>query len=85
MRFYEVTLGSDRDGERRLKVASPTDVQAGDAAAGLMRTGESILSIREVIDDGFQNTDAGPPRTQAEEMAPATPGMAATEQKDRRP
>jgi hypothetical protein len=33
MRFYEVVVGSDSGPQRRLRVASPTDVQAADAAA----------------------------------------------------
>lgn len=77
MRFSEVLVGSDSGPQRRLKVASPTDVQAADAAAPLMRPHETILSIREVSDDGLQKADAPPPKTQAEELAPGTPGMAA--------
>ena len=76
MRFYNVALG--RDGERReVRVPSPTDVQAGDAAASLMRPGESILSITEAVDDGLQQADALPPKSQAAELAPVTPGAAA--------
>jgi len=77
MRFYEVVVGSDSSPQRRLRVASPTDVQAADAAAPLMHAHEAILSIRETSDDGLQQADALPPKTQAEEMAPVTPGMAA--------
>ncbi|HAC01721.1 hypothetical protein [Brevundimonas naejangsanensis] len=77
MRFYEVVVGSDSGPQRRLRVASPTDAQAADAAAPLMRAHEAILSIQESPDDGLQQADAPPPKTQAEEMAPDTPGMAA--------
>ncbi len=77
MRFYEVVVGSDSGPQRRLRVASPTDAQAADAAAPLMRAHEAILSIRESPDDGLQQADAPPPKTQAEEVAPDTPGMAA--------
>ncbi|MNS24340.1 hypothetical protein D3C72_561810 [compost metagenome] len=78
MKFYEVVVGSDSGPQRKLRVVSPTDVQAADAAAPLMRPQESILSMREVPDDGLQHADGPPPKTQAEEMAPVTPGMAAT-------
>ncbi|MET4685155.1 hypothetical protein [Brevundimonas faecalis] len=77
MKFYEVLVGGDEGPQRRLRVASPTDVQAADAAATLMRTHEAILSIRQSPDDGLQRADAPPPRTQAEEASEATPGMAA--------
>lgn len=77
MRFYEVIVGSDSGPQRRLRVTSPTDVQAADAAATLMRAHEAILSIRETPDDGLQQADAPPPKTQAEELAPLTPGAAA--------
>lgn len=77
MRFYEITVRSDDGQERRLHVASPTDVQAADAAAPLLTSRESIVSIEEVPDDGLQQVDASPPKTQAEELAPVTPGAAA--------
>lgn len=77
MRFYEVVVGSDSGPQRRLRVTSPTDAQAADAAAPLMRAHEAIPSIREMPDDGLQQADAPPPKTQAEELAPDTPGMAA--------
>ena len=35
MRFYDVTVGRDGD-SRKVRVPSPTDVQAGDAAVKLM-------------------------------------------------
>jgi hypothetical protein len=76
MRFYRVTL--ERGDERRdVRVPSPTDVQAADAAAPLMKPGESIAGIEEVEDDGTQIADALPPKTQAEEFAAVTPGAAA--------
>lgn len=77
MRFYEVVIGSDSGPQRRLRVTSPTDAQAADAAAPLMRAHEAILSIRETPDDGLQQADSPPHKTQAEELAPDTPGMAA--------
>ncbi len=77
MKFYEVVVADAQGTERKLRVPSPTDVQAADAAAPLMKSGESILSIRETPDDGLQRTDGPPPRTQAEELAPTTPDMAA--------
>lgn len=75
MRTYKVTLVSGGQ-TREVRVPSPTDVQAGDAAAPLMRSGEAIQSIEEVEDDGG-GLDAAPPKTQAEELAPVTPGAAA--------
>ena len=63
MRIYRVTVGRE-DGETRvLKVPSKTDVQAGDAAVGLMKTGESVLSIEET-DDPYQEVEAPPAGTQ---------------------
>lgn len=75
MRFYEVSVGRDGD-SRTLRVPSPTDVQAGDAAAKLMRPGEAILAITEVADDGLQHADGPPPKSQAAELASVTPGAA---------
>lgn len=77
MKFYEILVADARGDQRKLRVPSPTDVQAADAAAALLHTGESILSIRETPDDGLQRTDGPPPKTQAQESAPITPGMAA--------
>lgn len=77
MRFYEITVRSDDGQERKLRVSSPTDVQAADAAAPLLTSRESILMIREVPDDGLQQADGSPPKTQSEELAPVTPGAAA--------
>ncbi len=76
MRTYSVTLGAAGAATREVKVVSPTDVQAGDAARPLMTEGESILEIRETLDD-LRTIDAGPPVSQAAELAPVTPGAAA--------
>jgi hypothetical protein len=76
MKFYDVTL--IRDGASRVvRVPSPTDAQAADAAVKLATPGETMGPIVEVQDDGCQHADGLPPRTQAEEMAPITPGAAA--------
>jgi len=75
MKFYKVVLRKQGQ-DRTVRVASPTDVQAGDAAATLMTSDEAIVSISEVPDDGLQQADAPPPKTQAEELAPVTPGAA---------
>lgn len=56
---------------------SETDVQAGDAAAPLMSEGDAILSIMEIPDDGTVLVDAPPPKSQAAELAPVSPGAAA--------
>lgn len=77
MKFYEIVVADAHGAERTLRVPSPTDVQAADAAAPLLNSGESILSIRETPDDGLQRTDGPPPKTQSDELAPITPGMAA--------
>ena len=76
MRFFKVVLV--RDGQtREIRVPSPTGVQAGDAAASLAHPGEAIQSIEEVEDDGLQHADGPPPKSQAAELAPVTPGAAA--------
>lgn len=78
MKFYKVTLR--RDGvDRTVRVPSPTDVQAADAASPLMREGEEIVGMETLEDDGLQQADALPPKTQAQELAPVTPGMAAAD------
>lgn len=77
MKFYEIIVADTQGSERKLRVASPTDVQAADAAAPLLTSGESILSIRETPDDGLQRADGPPPKTQAEELASTSPRMAA--------
>ena len=76
MRFYDVTVGRDGD-SRKVRVPSPTDVQAGDAAVKLMKSGEAILGIEEVSDDGLQHADGPPPKSQAAELSSVTPGAAA--------
>lgn len=63
MRIYRVTVGREGGATRVLKVPSRTDVQAGDAAAALMRKDESVLSIEET-DDPYQEVDAPPAGTQ---------------------
>lgn len=78
MRFFNVRLGRDGE-ERTVRVPSPTSVQAGDAAAALSKPGESILSIEEAQDDGLHHADGQPPKTQAEELAPVTPGATAVD------
>lgn len=78
MKFFRVVLR--RDGEDRiLRVPSPTGVQVADAVAPSMRSGETILSIDEVEDDGLHHADVAPPMTQTEALAPVTPGAAAVE------
>lgn len=77
LRFYEVEF--ERGGRRHvLRVPSETGVQAADAAAPRLVEGDLILSITEVADDGLQRADAGPPLSQAAEVAELTPGEAAT-------
>lgn len=63
MRIFEVTLRAPDGGERTVKVPSKTGVQAGDAAAALARSGETIAAIRET-DDPLQQLDGMPPGTQ---------------------
>ena len=63
MRIFEVTLRAPDGGQRTVKVPSKTGVQAGDAAAALARSGESIAAIHET-DDPLQQVDAMPPGTQ---------------------
>lgn len=64
MRLYQVVVGTT-DGETRLiKVPSRTGVQAGDAAAGLMQPGETILEILEKPDP-VQDVDGPPAGTRA--------------------
>jgi len=78
MKFYRVTVEGPA-GRRDFRVPSPTDVQAADAASPLLRTGEAIVSMDQVEDDGTQQADALPPRTQAEEAAALTPGAASVD------
>jgi hypothetical protein len=77
MKFYEIVLRGE-EGDRSVRVPSPTDAQAADAASPLMRAGESIVSIEQVADDGLQQTEAPPPKSQADELASVTPGVAST-------
>lgn len=77
LRLYKVALGQPGSAGRHVHVMSETDVQAGDAAAPLMKAGETILSIDEVEDDGTIVIDGPPAKSQAEELAPVTPGAAA--------
>jgi len=72
MKTYCVTLAEPGGATREVRVPSPTDVQAGDAARPLMQGNESIVSITEVEDDGSRPLDAAPPKSQAAELAPAT-------------
>lgn len=78
MRFYAVVVEGDH-GRREVRVPSPTDVQAADAAAPLMKPGEAIVSITEVEDDGSHQADGLPPKSQAAEFAAVTPGAAAVD------
>jgi len=77
LRLYKVTLGGAGASARTIHVMSETDVQAGDAAAPLMTSGEAILSIEEIEDDGTVMVDGPPAKSQAAELAPVTPGAAA--------
>lgn len=77
MKTYSVTLGAPGGVSRVVRVPSPTDVQAGDAARPLMQQDESILEINEVEGDDAHALDGAPPRSQAAELAPVTPGFAA--------
>ena len=76
LRAYAVTVGIEGGPTRDVRVVSPTDGQAGDAARPLMAQDESIVAITEVEDDAVP-ADAGPPTSQAAELAPVTPGEAA--------
>lgn len=77
LRLYRVVVGQEGGDVRNVHVMSETDVQAGDAASPLMKEWESILSITEIPDDGTVLVDAPPPKSQAAELAPVTPGAAA--------
>lgn len=81
LRLYRVALGREGGASRQVHVMSETDVQAGDAVSPLMTAGEAIVEIREIEDDGSVVVDAPPAKSQAAELAPVTPGAAAT--KDR--
>ncbi|MEN5364369.1 hypothetical protein [Brevundimonas intermedia] len=79
-RLYTLRIGQTDGRERSVQVRSETDVQAADAAAPLLSEGETILSISEIPDDGAVVADAPAPRSQAAELAPVTPGVAAAPQ-----
>jgi hypothetical protein len=66
MRFFKVALEGPH-GRREIVVPSPTEVQAGDAAAVEARPGEAIARITEV-DSEYQHADALPPTTQTAQM-----------------
>lgn len=74
---YEVTLQTPTGETRTVAVPSPTGVQAGDAARPLMVEGEAIVSIAELPEGDTRDLDGGLPKTQAEELAPVTPTVAA--------
>lgn len=83
MKFYDVEL--EKDGvTRSVRVASPTDVQAVDAAMPLISTGEKIMAVRQIEDDRLQRADAPPPLTQAQELSDITPGAASRDDASRR-
>ena len=63
MKIYRVSVGAEGRPSREVKVPSKTDGQAADAAAPLLKPGETILSIIET-DDPYQEVDAPPPGTQ---------------------
>lgn len=76
---YEVTLQTSTGDTRTVAVPSPTGVQAGDAARPLMVEGEAIISITELPEGDTRDLDGRSPKTQAEELAPVTPGAAAVD------
>lgn len=63
MRLYRVSIGDESGARREVKVPSKTDVQAADAAAPLLKSGEAILGVVET-DDPYQAVDAPPAGTQ---------------------
>lgn len=67
MRFFKVTLEGPH-GQRVVVAPSPTEVQAGDAAAVGARPGETLVSIEEV-DSEYQEADVLPPTTQTEQLS----------------
>ncbi|MDQ1193859.1 hypothetical protein QE419_002625 [Brevundimonas vesicularis] len=83
LKTYAVKLGAPSGVERTVTVPSPTDVQAADAARPLMRENEVILSVSQLDDEAASDAptlDAAPPKSQAAEFAPVTPGHAAATQ-----
>jgi hypothetical protein len=82
LKVYEVVLSRARS-SRTVRVPSETDVQATDAAMPLALPGESVLAVRAVEDYVGQDDLQGvPPKSQAQELSDATPGMAATRTPD---
>lgn len=67
-----------KEGDREVRVASPTGVEAIDAASPLLRPGETLGPVAEVDGDGLQQTDAPAPKSQAGELADVKPGMASS-------
>lgn len=83
LKTYAVELGFPSGVERTVTVPSPTDVQAADAARPLMRENEVILSVAQLEDEAASDAltlDAAPPKSQAAEFAPVTPGHDAAPQ-----
>lgn len=83
LKTYAVKLGDPSGVERTVTVPSPTDVQAADAARPLMRENEVILSVAQLEEEAASDAltlDAAPPKSQAAEFAPITPGHAAAPQ-----
>lgn len=77
---YAVKLGDPSGVERTVTVPSPTDVQAPDGARPLMRENEVILSVAQLKEGAASDAltlNAAPPKSQAAESAPVTPGYAA--------
>jgi len=77
---FSVSLETSDGTRRDVTVLSPTGVQAGDAASPLMAEGESIVEIAERPESALRDLDGGPPKSQAAELAPVTPGAAAAPQ-----
>ncbi|WP_396593086.1 hypothetical protein [Brevundimonas sp. R86498] len=67
MRFFKVTLEGPH-GIRSIVAPSPTEVQAGDAAAVGARPGEALVSIEEV-DSEYQEADVLPPTSQTDQLS----------------
>ena len=83
LKTYAVKLAAPSGVERTVTVPSPTDVQAADAARPLMRENEVILSVAQLEEEAASDArtlDAAPPKSQAAEFAPVTPGHAAAPQ-----
>lgn len=82
MKTYSIVFASPGGETRKVKVPAPTDVQAGDAARPLMAENESIVSIEHIAGEDMDALDADPPKSQAAELAPVTPGAAAAPEND---